>query len=88
MAKSEGFEFSSIETVTRKRPAEFLIDSSATTHICNQKVWFSNFKPIYPTEVLVGERVCSNEAVGVEDVKFIVLEIKVETNLKKLIIST
>ncbi|GBO43135.1 hypothetical protein AVEN_138251-1 [Araneus ventricosus] len=54
-AESEGFEYSSLETsVTRERLAEFLIDSSATTLICNQRDLLPNLKPIYATEVLVG----------------------------------
>ncbi|GBN63614.1 hypothetical protein AVEN_143939-1 [Araneus ventricosus] len=65
LTESEGFESSSIKTtITRERSAEFLIDSAATTHICNQKNWFSNLKQIYPTEVLVSERDSSAKAVA------------------------
>ncbi|GBM78684.1 hypothetical protein AVEN_244357-1 [Araneus ventricosus] len=75
----------------RERPTKFLIDSAATTHICNQKDWFSNFKPIYPTEVSVEgssrsrlEGDSSAKAVGVGDIKFTTLDIKdkVEINFK------
>ncbi|GBN82028.1 hypothetical protein AVEN_229466-1 [Araneus ventricosus] len=63
LAESERFESSSIETtITRERPEEFLIDSAATS-ICNHKDWFSNFKPIYKTEVFVGERDSSAKAI-------------------------
>ncbi|GBL83017.1 hypothetical protein AVEN_165253-1 [Araneus ventricosus] len=73
--------------VTRERPAEFLIDSAATTHICNQKDWFSNLKQIYPTEVLVGERDSSAKVVGIGDIKFTILDFKgkVEINLKNVL---
>ncbi|GBM63067.1 hypothetical protein AVEN_68527-1 [Araneus ventricosus] len=38
LAEMKRIESSNVETtVTRERPAEFLIDSAATTHICNQK---------------------------------------------------
>ncbi|GBM27096.1 hypothetical protein AVEN_189870-1 [Araneus ventricosus] len=68
LAEMKGFESTNVEsTVTREIPAEFLIDSAATTHICNQKDWFSNLKQIYPTEVLVGERDSSAKAVGIGD---------------------
>ncbi|GBM96364.1 hypothetical protein AVEN_5042-1 [Araneus ventricosus] len=85
LAEMKGLESSNVETtVTRERPAEFLIDSAATTHICNQKDWFSNLKQIYPTEVLVGERDSSAKAVGIGDIKFTILDFKgkVEINLK------
>ncbi|GBN95751.1 Copia protein [Araneus ventricosus] len=88
LAEMKGFESSNVETtVTRERPAEFLIDSAATTHICNQRDWFSNLKQIYPTEVLAGERDSSAKAVGIGDIKFTILDIKgkVELNLKNVL---
>ncbi|GBO43026.1 hypothetical protein AVEN_85565-1 [Araneus ventricosus] len=83
LAEMKGLESSNVETtVTSERPAEFLIDSAATTHICNQ-----NLKQIYPTEVLVGERDSSAKAVGIGDIKFTILDIKskVEINLKNVL---
>ncbi|GBN27574.1 Retrovirus-related Pol polyprotein from transposon TNT 1-94 [Araneus ventricosus] len=81
LAEMKGLESSNVETtVTRERPAEFLIDSAATTRICNQKDWFSNLKQIYTTEVLVGERDSSAKAVGIGDIKG-----KVEINLKNVL---
>ncbi|GBO26832.1 Retrovirus-related Pol polyprotein from transposon TNT 1-94 [Araneus ventricosus] len=78
LAEMKGFESSNVETtVIRERPAEFLIDSAATTHICNQRDWFSNLKQIYPTEVLVGERDSSAKAVDIGDIKFTIFDIKV-----------
>ncbi|GBM30575.1 hypothetical protein AVEN_27612-1 [Araneus ventricosus] len=77
LAEMKGLESSNVETtVTRERPAEFLIDSAATTRICSQKVWFSNLKQIYPTEVLVGERDSSAKAMGIGGIKFTILGIK------------
>ncbi|GBM31047.1 hypothetical protein AVEN_46485-1 [Araneus ventricosus] len=87
LAAMKGFESSNVETVvTRERPVEFLIGSAATTHICNQKDWFSNLKEVYPTEVLVGERDSSAKAVGIGDIKFTILDIKgkVEINSKNV----
>ncbi|GBM56854.1 hypothetical protein AVEN_227356-1 [Araneus ventricosus] len=84
----KGFESSNVDTTfTRERQAEFLIDSAATTHICNQKDWFSNLKQIYPTEVLVGERDSAAKAVGIGDIKFTILDIKgkEEINLKNVL---
>ncbi|GBN62249.1 Retrovirus-related Pol polyprotein from transposon TNT 1-94 [Araneus ventricosus] len=88
LTEMKGFESSNVETtVTRERSAEFLIDSAATTHICNQRDWFSNLKQIYPTEVLVGERDSSAKAVGIGDIKFTILDIngKVEINFKNVL---
>ncbi|KAF8793531.1 Copia protein like [Argiope bruennichi] len=74
----DGFESS---TTTREKPAEFLVDTAATSHICNKMDWFINFKHISPTEVLVGENDCTAKAVGIGDIYFTILDVKAMTNI-------
>ncbi|KAF8774411.1 hypothetical protein HNY73_016964 [Argiope bruennichi] len=80
----DGFESS---TTTREKPAEFLVDTAATSPICNKMGWFVNFKHISPTEVLVGENDCTAKAVGIGDIYFTILDVKgkVEIKLKNVL---
>lgn len=66
------------------KPDEWLIDSAATSHFCNRKDWFENFKTLPPTEALIGDKNCMSKVLGVGDINFLVKDYNKLVEIKLL----
>ncbi|GBO16344.1 Retrovirus-related Pol polyprotein from transposon TNT 1-94 [Araneus ventricosus] len=60
-------------TSTSQKLGEWLIDSAATSHFCNNRDWFSTFRHVAKTEVLVEDKNCTFQVNGIGN---IVLNVK------------
>nr|XP_042899184.1 uncharacterized protein LOC110282258 [Parasteatoda tepidariorum] len=53
-----------------KQFVEFLIDTASTAHFCTQRDYFSNFKTLNPSQVLVGDKNSKSDIFGIGDIHF------------------
>lgn len=69
-------------TTATEKLQEFLVDSAATSHCCNQKDWFTTFKYTKPSSVLIGDKDCSSKVLGIGDIDFVLKDISGNVNIK------
>ncbi|GBO01535.1 hypothetical protein AVEN_118484-1 [Araneus ventricosus] len=55
-------------TSTSQKSEEWLIDSAATSHFCNNRDWFSTFRHVIKTEVLVEDKNYTSQVNGIYNI--------------------
>jgi hypothetical protein len=63
---------------------EWLIDSAATSHFCNERSWFENFRSLSCSKVLTGDKNSESEVRGIGDITFYIKDVKGFVELKMI----
>lgn len=69
-AEVDSKDFLDTPRSNRRKMDEFLIDTGSTSHFCNQRDWFTNFKSLNPSQVLVGDKNSKSDIFGIGDIHF------------------